>query len=57
MFDEFYYYPKCIPFDMRLIKLYFFQIFKERKNSDLEKIKPKRCAIWRRLRLNFNGGG
>ncbi len=28
-------------FRTRLKKLYFFQIVKERKNSDLEKIKPK----------------
>ena len=38
---------------MRLIKLYFFQIFKERKNSDLEKIKPKsddlRLSFWWRM--------
>ena len=30
VFHEFYYYPKCEPFDSRLIKLYFFQIVKER---------------------------
>jgi hypothetical protein len=32
VFDEFYYYPKNIPFDMCLIKLYFFQIVKEREH-------------------------
>jgi hypothetical protein len=41
-----YYYPKCLvsllaQLAKRLKKLYFFQIVKERKNSDLEKIKPK----------------
>ena len=35
----------------RLKKLYFFQIVKERKNSDLEKIKPKHTLL-RRLRLH-----
>ncbi len=30
MFDEFYYYPKCVSLNTRLIKLYFFQIVKER---------------------------
>jgi len=37
----------------RLKKLYFFQIVKEQKNSDLEKTKPKTEV----LRLNFFGGG
>ena len=36
-------------FRTRLKKLYFFQIVKERKNSDLEKTKPKPDG----LRLNF----
>jgi hypothetical protein len=37
VFDEFYYYPKYESFDSRLIKLYFFQIFKEQelKSSNL----------------------
>ena len=30
MFDEFYYYPKYTHCCVRLIKLYFFQIVKER---------------------------
>ena len=29
-----------------LIKLYFFQIVKELKNSDLEKIKPKSIQVF-----------
>jgi hypothetical protein len=44
----------------RLKKLYFFQIVKERKNSDLEKTKPKSHQLFADdLRLNFmrQGGG
>lgn len=37
-----------------LIKLYYFQIVKERKNSDLEKTKPKSTQLAAGdLRLNF----
>jgi hypothetical protein len=45
LIQQIYFYPKQsnTPFDALhcLIKLYFFQIVKERKNSDLEKTKPK----------------
>ena len=37
VFDEFYYYPKCESLNSRLIKLYFFQIVKERYYSYLNR--------------------
>jgi hypothetical protein len=38
---QLYYYPKNAPFGTLLKKTYFFQIFKEQNNRDLEKIKLK----------------
>ncbi|MCA1858487.1 hypothetical protein LE190_21535, partial [Massilia oculi] len=51
------YYPKCALLHARLKKLYFFQIVKERKNSDLEKTKPKPQRLTFVLSEPGNGGG
>ena len=53
---QLYYYPKNAPFGTLLKKTYFFQIFKEQNNRDLEKIKLKFTSYLDNLRLNFGGG-
>ena len=62
MFVDTDYYPKCLAsllsqLTKRLKKLYFFQIVKERKNSDLEKTKPKPLRLTFVLSEPGNGGG
>ena len=52
------FYLSLLTSSTRLKKLYFFQIVKERKNSDLEKIKPKpHLVISTRLTFELYGGG